>query len=42
MNAIGDACRMREWDKAWCLQQELDAAVMEIGDAIVAGLNGGR
>lgn len=42
VNAISDACKLKEWDKAFSLQQELDGACMDIGEAIVAGMDRGR
>jgi hypothetical protein len=42
VNAISDACKLKEWDRAFSLQQELDGAVMDIGEAIVAGMDRGN
>lgn len=42
VNAISEACKVRDWDKAFQLQQELDGACMDIGEAIVAGMDRGR
>jgi hypothetical protein len=33
---------LKEWDRAFSLQQELDGACMDIGEAIVAGMDRGN
>ncbi len=42
VNAISEACKVRDWNRAFQLQQELDGACMDIGEAIVAGMDRGN
>jgi hypothetical protein len=38
IGAISDACRAKEWQDAFDYQQELEDAVVQLGEAIVAVL----